>query len=285
MQFKKEYANLTNSEKCRILKQYKLEIKYATKLKNTPNPERASLYKILYDDFYKKLPDNPIKLKTRNKNYVNERTQRQIKFLSPFLKQYTNFIEIGSGDFSLTISLSPYVNYIMGIDVSDENISDEWIIPKNVEIYIASDSTSMPNKNHFFHIAYSNQLLEHFHPEDLDIHLSNVYNLLKNKGIYVFQTPHKFFGPHDVSKFFHNEAVGFHLKEYSNLELYLVLNKAGFRRIKLLTGIKGHRIYLPIQLSIIVELFLSIFPYSLKKYLSLLTIFRKFINGHVIATK
>ena len=49
MQFKKEYANLTNSEKCRILKQYKLEIKYATKLKNTPNPERASLYKILYD--------------------------------------------------------------------------------------------------------------------------------------------------------------------------------------------------------------------------------------------
>ena len=206
MKFKKEYANLSQKEKNRILKQYELEIRYARILKDTPNPERALLYKELYDDFYRKLPDNPIKLKAKTKNYVKEKTQRQIKFLLPFLNNTSNFIEIGAGDFSLTIALSNYVNHVAGVDVSKENIDKNRKIPKNVEILISSDSISIPKKSNTFNIAYSNQLLEHFHPNDLEIHLLNIYQLLKKDGIYVFQTPHKFFGPHDVSKFFHKSV-------------------------------------------------------------------------------
>ena len=127
--------------------------------------------------------------------------------------------------------------------------------------------------------------MEHFHPEDLDKHLSQVFSLLRKKGKYIFQTPHKFFGPHDVSKFFHNTPIGFHLKEYNNIELFVLLHKAGFRNVKLLTGLKGYKIALPIQFSIMTELFLLLFPYRIRKYLSLITPFRKCINGHIIATK
>ena len=112
-----------------------------------------------------------------------------------------------------------------------------------------------------------------------------MYNILSSGGFYIFNTPHRFFGPHDVSKYFYNTPMGFHLKEYSNLDLYILLDKVGFRNVKLLTGFRGYQINLPIQLSIIIELFLALFPYRIRKSLSLWTPFRKLINGHVIGTR
>tara|TARA_B100000519_G_C14182274_1_gene409099 strand:- start:146 stop:1009 length:864 start_codon:yes stop_codon:yes gene_type:complete len=285
MRFKKEYQYLLPKDKKRIIRHFKLEAKYAAILKNTPNPERSKLYKKLYDEFYERIPDNTLKLKANNKNYVNERTQRQIKFLLPYLNNSIDIIEIGSGDFSLTVGLSPYINSVVGVDVSSENIPINLKIPKNVKISIINDGATLPKNLKHFHIAYSNQLLEHFHPEDAVNHLSNVFAILRKEGKYIFQTPHKYFGPHDVSKYFYDAPMGFHLKEYSNLDLYILLDKVGFRNVKLLTGFRGYKINLPIQLSIIIELFLALFPYRIRKSLSLWTPFRKLINGHVIGTR
>ena len=44
-------------------------------------------------------------------------------------------------------------------------------IPENVKLYISEDGTSLPPTNNYFDIAYSNQLLEHFHPDDIKLHL------------------------------------------------------------------------------------------------------------------
>ena len=63
--------------------------------------------------------------------------------------------------------------------------------------------------------------------EDSKSHLINVYNILSSGGFYIFNTPHRFFGPHDVSVYFCNTSKGFHLKEYCNYELYLLLKKTG----------------------------------------------------------
>ena len=87
-------------------------------------------------------------------------------------------------------------------------------------------------QQNYFHIAYSNQLIEHLHPDDAKIHVMNVRQILTKNGQYIFQTPHMFFGPHDVSVFFHNTPVGFHLKEYCNFELYFLLKKVGFTKTK-----------------------------------------------------
>jgi len=40
-------------------------------------------------------------------------------------------------------------------------------------------------------------------------------------------------GPHDISAYFDDGATGFHLKEYSNEELYRLFLKTGFKNITL----------------------------------------------------
>jgi len=83
-----------------------------------------------------------------------------------------------------------------------------------------------------YDVVVSNQVIEHLHPEDLVTHLKGVYSILKEGGEYVFCTPHRYTGPHDVSRVFGcNEPKGMHLKEYSYQELVEAIKSAGFSRI------------------------------------------------------
>jgi 2-polyprenyl-3-methyl-5-hydroxy-6-metoxy-1,4-benzoquinol methylase len=79
----------------------------------------------------------------------------------------------------------------------------------------------------------SDQVLEHLHPDDLTDHLQSVYDLLRLGGSYVFRTPHRFTGPHDISRLFgYRQAGGMHLKEYTFAELVDRLEVVGFTRIQ-----------------------------------------------------
>jgi len=84
MQFKKEYNNLPRTEKDRIIKQYKIEVRYAAILKRTPNPERAHLYKKLYDDFYRRLPEHPLKIKAKKKVTLRIKRNGKLSFFCHF---------------------------------------------------------------------------------------------------------------------------------------------------------------------------------------------------------
>jgi hypothetical protein len=67
------------------------------------------------------------------------------------------------------------------------------------------------------------------HPDDMLVHFKSVYAILKDDGRYIFSTPHKASGPHDVSRVFRsNELMGMHLKEYTYAELKSLLRQAGF---------------------------------------------------------
>ena len=286
MKFKKEFDNLSKEQKGNILKQYELEVLYADIIRQSSDPlERGKLYYKLYNDFFKQLPNHPLVLRSKNKRALEHRINRTIQFLHPYINASTKFIEIGAGDCNLAVRLSNYVEKIVAVDVSEEIMPDYNNTPENVKLHISNDGTSLPSETNYFNVAYSNQLLEHFHPEDVKKHLSNVNKVLCINGCYLFQTPHKYFGPHDVSVYFHNKPIGFHLKEYCNYELYFLLREAGFRKINLITGIKKHRILLPIIIPSLVEFLLALFPFQIRKYLSLLTPIRKCINGHIIAIK
>ena len=64
-------------------------------------------------------------------------------------------------------------------------------------------------------LAFSDQLMEHLHPDDAVEQLRNIHRALKPGGVYVCVTPNRLYGPSDISAFFDDEARGFHLKEYS----------------------------------------------------------------------
>lgn len=80
-----------------------------------------------------------------------------------------------------------------------------------------------------YDVVVSNQVIEHLHPEDLDTHLKSVHKILKQGGRYLFTTPHRHTGPHDVSRVFKlDEPQGMHLKEYTYQELVEATKRNGF---------------------------------------------------------
>jgi 2-polyprenyl-3-methyl-5-hydroxy-6-metoxy-1,4-benzoquinol methylase len=82
-----------------------------------------------------------------------------------------------------------------------------------------------------YDVVISDQVLEHLHPDDIDTHLRGALQILKPGGRYIFRTPHRFSGPHDVSRVFKCDSpLGMHLKEYSYREFVSAVRQAGFKR-------------------------------------------------------
>lgn len=84
-----------------------------------------------------------------------------------------------------------------------------------------------------FDVLISDQVIEHLHPNDLEVHFDEILKVLKKGGKYVFRTPHRWFGPCDVSLFFDTPVpLGMHLKEYTYRELVKCVRRTGFSQVK-----------------------------------------------------
>jgi hypothetical protein len=63
--------------------------------------------------------------------------------------------------------------------------------------------------------------------------------VLRQNGTYLCVTPSRLNGPHDISKYFDDEATGLHIKEYTNAELQALFLAAEFFRLLRLCGRRG----------------------------------------------
>ena len=94
-------------------------------------------------------------------------------------------------------------------------------------------------------VVFSDQLIEHFHPEDTKLHFQLVHRILKVGGKYVFNTPHLLTGPHDISQYFSYESEGFHLKEWTYSEINGILMDLGYSKFHTYWSGKGWDIRMP----------------------------------------
>lgn len=225
---------------------YEIEKKLANRLINSSRKERRYLYTTLYDELFRRVTHHPQLTRKKDSKSRFVSIYRQMTLLKNFLKPEFIFLEIGPGDLSLSIEMTRHVKKVFAVDVSEEITKDE-IIPKNFKLII-SDGCSIPIPNSV-NLAYSNQLMEHLHPDDAVDQLKNIYNVLVNGGKYICITPNRLTGPHDISKYFDNIATCFHLKEYTVTELNELFRKVGFSKIGLYIGGKG--IYLKFSLFLI----------------------------------
>lgn len=131
----------------------------------------------------------------------------------------------------------------VGVDVSTEVTSSDRG-EGNFEL-ILSDGTSIPVPPGSVDVAYSNQLMEHLHPEDARAQLVNLHRARKPGGVYVCVTPNCLTGPHDISRGFDVIATGFHLREYTNLELVDLFRGCGFERVTIYSSFRGHIFRVP----------------------------------------
>ena len=113
-------------------------------------------------------------------------------------------------------------------------------------------------------MAYSQQLMEHLHPEDALEQLRNIYDALKPGGRYFCVTPNRTTGPHDISGHFDDHATGFHLKEYTIGELVKLFRRVGFREVKLYVATQGKAKAIPTLPFRMIEALLAPIPRGLR---------------------
>lgn len=246
--------------------QYDVERELADRLRHASKAERRTLYTTVYDEFYRRVPDQPQLARKADPLARRHDVAKQMTLLRRFLHPSTSFLEIGPGDGSLSFEVAKFVAKVCAVDVSHEIVRGE-AFPSNFALTI-SDGSSVPVAAESIDVAYSNQLMEHLHPDDAADQLLQIVKALRPGGIYLCRTPNRLSGPHDVSKYFDDEAHGFHLKEYTFTELDALFRTAGFRRTRAFVGVGSF--YVPFSLAVLkfLEACLSKCSPSLRKSLA-----------------
>ena len=226
----------------RVKEHYRIEKELAARLRSATKDERRYLYSAVYDELFRRVHDHPqLTLKASASSRQAEVAAR-LKLLSGYLRPNLTCLEVGPGDCALATAVAQRVRRVYAVDVSNE-IAAGVVLAENLELVI-SDGCTIPVPAGSVDLAYSDQLMEHLHPEDAVVQLGNISQALKPGGVYLCLTPNRLSGPHDVSRYFDEVATGFHLCEYTVGELTEMLRAAGFRKFTILAG--GGGFHLPL---------------------------------------
>jgi len=221
-------------------KHYEVEVELAGRLRRASKEERlGGLYASIYRERLERIPAHPLLVRSRDAQARDRASSAQLRLLAPLLTRDTVFLEVGPGDCALAMAVAAQVKQVYAADVTDALVADENR-PPNFRL-VNSNGVSVPVPAGSVDLAYSNQVLEHLHPEDAYDHLEAVYRTLVPGGRFICVTPNRLSGPWDVSRRYDEIATGLHLKEYTLSEEVDLLRKVGFK-VSLFASLHGHRI-------------------------------------------
>jgi SAM-dependent methyltransferase len=270
--------------KNQIYQIYETEIKHSNRLRISDTKKRKLLYEKVYEDYYSELPFHPAFKVKNNFEIQKNRLDFQLNKLIPIVNKNQVFVEVGAGDCALSKQLSSYVGKIYALEISQTYAMQENELPSNMEIVIF-DGFNFPFEANSIDFVYSNQLIEHLHPDDAIEQLRSIFNCLKKGGRHMIITPNRLLGPGDITGHFGDEPIGFHLKEYTDLELRSILKSVGFKKFKFQTIIKGKSIYVPLLIKWVLESYFSKISKQKRERLLKYRIFNLFFNTVLIAQK
>lgn len=215
----------------RLRHHYEVERELAARMRASTREERTELFKTLYTELFERVPDHPRLTRRETAAASRDNLESQLRLLRPHFPgtgPRPVLIEFAPGDCRLGGAATQYCGKVYGVDISDQRSPDE-IFPDNFELIIY-DGYHLDLPDACADLAFSYQFLEHLHPEDVGPHFEMIHRLLKPGGVYVFDTPHRFSGPHDVSRHFGDTLDCFHFQEWSYREMRELLARHGFRR-------------------------------------------------------
>jgi SAM-dependent methyltransferase len=266
-----------------IREHYEIEKELASRLRNASKEERRSLYAAVYDELFRRVPSHPQLTQKASPEEKTRAIAAQMNFLRRFLRSGDVFLEVGPGDCALALEAARVAKQVYAVDVSDE-ITKAASFPENFKLFL-SDGCAIPVEPDSVQVVYSNQLMEHLHPDDAFEQLENIRRALAPRGIYVCITPNRLTGPHDVSTYFDPVATGFHLKEYTVAEMKAAFKKAGFTKVKTYIGAKSLFLRFPVLPLVFCEKILEMLPFSLRKIIARSAPFRAMLNGRFVGVK
>jgi SAM-dependent methyltransferase len=261
---------------------YEVEKELANRLRNSRRGERTAMYSEVYDELFRRVPKHP-QLTRRNTANHEVKVQGHLRLLRPYLTPDTIFLEVGAGDCALPILVAPLVRKAYGLEVSEE-------LTRRVENsekfqVLLSNGCEVPLPDNTIDVAYSFQVMEHIHPDDVIEQLKDFYWVLKPGGVYYCITPNRLYGPNDISRDFDREATGLHLKEYSITDLLKLFCSIGFQRVWIERMIKGHRFTAPILPASILERALESLPWSVRIPLARTYLMTRLLHVSVVGQK
>jgi len=207
----------------------------------------------------------------------------QFRFIEPLLNSEDTYLEVGPGTCELSRHISTVAQKVYAVDVSDV-VSKGNPFPDNMH-FVLSDGTNICVPENSVDLAFSNQLMEHLHPDDAVEQLQQIFKALKPGGHYLCITPSRLSGPHDISGHFEDEASCLHLKEYGYKELLSLFKAVGFRRFSIIIGYRGWGLRTPLGVGRFVELLVSHTPKIVRRFVARIPPIRLALGIKLIATK
>lgn len=270
----------------RIRHHYLVERELADRLHRAPAGERLALYREVYDELFRRVPDHPQLVARGDQAAAFKRRRRSVQWrlalLWPALGPRTVFMEVGPGDCALALSVAKRAAKVYAVEVSRE-VAGSAAAP-NLDL-VLSDGVSVQVPEGSVDVAFSDQLMEHLHPEDAAAQLAAIYRSLVPGGRYFCITPNRLYGPRDVSGHYDEVATGLHLKEYCARELRALLLRTGFRKVRFYGGARG--VYARVSFALLwaVESVLERLPHRLRRRLADVAPARAFLGLYVEALK
>jgi SAM-dependent methyltransferase len=267
-----------------VIQHYETERALADRLRSAPGVERLGLYSAVYDELFRSVPHHPQLIRKEfSAEATRARTGWQMALLKKFVGPETALLEIGAGDCAVALEMCKRVKVAHAADVSCL-ASETRAVPENFRLTIF-DGLTLPLPKESVDVAYSNQLMEHLHPEDAETQLRSIHSTLRAGGKYICVTPNRIGGPWDVSEYFDDAATGLHLKEYTFGELSSLMQRVGFRRVQPLVGGRGRYWHFPMWPLIWIENALGLLPTEWRFRLARKLVLRFFLGIRLVATK
>ena len=219
---------------------YEVERELADRLRAASKEERRELYGVVYAERSRRIPHHPLVRAAADAEARARGVEPQVRLIRRFVRATDAFLEIGAGDAAVAIGVAPFVERATAVDVTDALVPAGGR-PANFDFQVF-DGFDLPLADASVDFVYSNDVVEHLHPEDLQDQLRAVRRVLRPGGRYLCVTPNRLSGPHDVSRHFATTPQGFHLREYTVGELVDALRAAGFRSAETVTSVSGYAV-------------------------------------------
>jgi 2-polyprenyl-3-methyl-5-hydroxy-6-metoxy-1,4-benzoquinol methylase len=153
-----------------------------------------------------------------------------VRLLQPELEG-RSILDVGCGGGAFLLSCARNLKHrdLLGLDVFAKDLD----VPERMLSFKRSDVVRF-RVDTPFDVAVTDNVYEHIAPQDIDEHLQSVRAALKPGGKVVILTPHRYFGPWDVTRIVDNSnsgwlpARGTHINEVTYGELAAKLTANGF---------------------------------------------------------
>jgi SAM-dependent methyltransferase len=206
--------------------QFQFERELRARILLSPAAARQAVISQAYGELFERFPDHAVFLNTAERR--REMGRLAAGMIAPLARPGWRVLEIGCGRGDALEALAHAGLTCVGIEPSRHMIDVCGERSLVTVVYGTADRLEFPPES--FDLLFSQQVLEHLHPDDVPVHFREAWRVLRPGGVLAIETPNRRTGPQDISRGFTRTAEGLHLKEWSFRELIREYRNAGFVR-------------------------------------------------------